>query len=146
ALVLELADRALGVDHPPSVRLDPGRALAARPGRERLALRLGRLLAGFRQHRRLRRDEGGEPAPLGRPPDALGGEAGVGCDRFELGQGEASPVERRLDGVALEAVGLLAQAGDDAAVLAVDRHLATVNEVRTLTRLAAQLRLRVGNG
>jgi hypothetical protein len=86
----------------------------------------------------LRRDVGGEPAPLRRSPDALGGEAGVGCDRLELGQGEAGPVKQRLDRVALEAVGLLAPAGDDTAAFAVDRPLAAIGEMRTLTRLATQ--------
>ncbi len=111
ALVLELADRALGVDHPLLVRRDPDRALAARPRGEGLPLRVRRrLLARLREHRRLRRDVGGDSGPIGRLPDPLGCEAGVGRDRFELGQGEASAVQERLDGVALKTVGLLAQA------------------------------------
>src|SRR6266516_2174539 len=128
ALVFELADHA--------------RALAARPRGNSLMLRVGRrLLAGFRQHHRLRRDEGGDPAPLGRPPDALGREARVGADRGELGAGEAGAVKQRLDRVALEAVRLLAAAGDDATVLAVDRDLAAIDEVGAMTGLVAQLRL-----
>jgi hypothetical protein len=69
------------------------------------------------------RDVGDQAAPFQAAPDALGGEAGVGADRDELGAGEAGAVEERVERVALVAIGLLAEAGDNAARLRVDRHL-----------------------
>jgi hypothetical protein len=60
--------------------------------------------------------------------------------RFHIGADEAGTIEQRLDRVALETVGLLAQAGDDHPPLTLDRHLAAEDQMRTLTRLAAQLR------
>src|SRR5207244_6527150 len=108
--------------------LDPGVALAARTRGEGLALRARDWLVSlFRQHRRLRRDVGRDPSPLGCAPDALGGKAGVGADRLQLRAGEADAVEQRLNRVALEAASLLALAGNDHAVFAIDRHLAAVD-------------------
>src|SRR6266446_8854481 len=127
------------------MRPDAALALAASAGGNCLPLRLGRrVLARLREHRWLRRDVGDEAAPLHSSPDALGGEAGVGGDRGEFGTGEAGAVEDRVECVALVTGCLFTEQGDDAARLRVDRHLAAEDEVRTLARFAAQLRIGIG--
>ncbi len=52
---------------------------------------------------------------------------------------KAGALVQGCDGVALVAVGLLAEAGDDTARLGIDGHLAAVDEVRALAGLCAQL-------
>lgn len=144
-LELELCDHALGVGHAPLVRHDPCLRLAALSGGERFALGVcARHALDGREHRPLRRDVGEEAALARVLVDALGGVALVGADRDELWADETSPVEDQREPVPFVAVGLLAQAGNDTARPRIDRHLPAVHEMRTLPRLAAQLRVRIG--